>query len=64
MSVLQYTSGKMWIVATYRKEPADTSKRMPTQNISLFEFTEAPVSIMIRRKYAVTVAIGAAKVKL
>ena len=39
MSVLQYTSGKMWIVATYRKEPADTSKRMPTQNIRLFEFT-------------------------
>jgi hypothetical protein len=34
MSVLQKTSGKMWIVATYTKAPAEIKRATPTQNCS------------------------------
>jgi hypothetical protein len=54
----------MWIVATYRNEPADIKRRRPTQNMSYFELTADQFSIMMREKYASTVAIGAERVKL
>jgi hypothetical protein len=62
MSVLQYTSGKIWMVATYRKEPAEMRRRMPTQNIRFLSFVSA-LSQNSSPKYETTVAIGAARVK-
>ena len=57
--MLQYTSGRICIVATYRNDPADISNRIPTQNISLFEPSGVPPSKRIRTKYEITVAAGA-----
>lgn len=54
----------MWIVATYRKEPADISKRIPTQNMS--EFCWEPTRDDSQKKSAkneMIVAIGADRVK-
>ena len=34
------TSGSIWIVATYRKEPAEIRRRIPTQNMSCFSVVE------------------------
>lgn len=57
---MQYTSGRMWIVATYKKEPAEISRSIPTQNIMFF-YPE-PDSQIRRVKYDNIVETGAERV--
>jgi hypothetical protein len=59
ISVLQNTSGKICIVATYKKHPAETSNKIPTQNINDFEFY---TSIADNEKKAKQADIGFATV--
>ena len=42
MSVLQNTSGNIWMQATYKKDPAETNNNIPTQNIMFLSFSVYP----------------------
>ena len=50
----------MWIVATYKKEPAEISRSIPTQNIMFFY--PDPDSQIRRVKYDNIVETGAERV--